>query len=127
MLQQAPLVWGEIAVENMQRAVEFYGEHFGVTFRHEMMDEMQMAILETQQSDAASIGLVKHPMMKPSQDGSVVYLHLSEQLTPLVEKLQQAGVTILLPVMAIKEGECGFCSLFIDSEGNKVGLWSPSR
>ena len=127
MLQQAPLVWGEIAVENMSRAIEFYGEHFSATFRKELMNDMQMAILETEQRPGASVALVQHPMMKPSQDGCVVYLHFTEQLTPLVDKLQQAGVTILLPIMAIKEGECGFSCLFIDSEGNKVGLWSPSR
>ncbi|MBW8182343.1 VOC family protein [Shewanella nanhaiensis] len=124
MLHQAPLVWGEIAVENMDRAVEFYGKHFGVSFRRETMNDMEMAILETEDKEAASIGLVKHEMMKPSAHGSVLYLHLSDKLTPLVDKIAQAGVNILLPVMPIKEGECGFIALFEDSEGNTVGLWS---
>lgn len=127
MLHQAPLVWGEIAVENMDRALAFYGQHFGVSFRREIMNDMEMAILETEDKQAASIGLVKHEMMLPSMNGSVVYLHLSDKLEPLVARLAANGVTILLPVMAIKEGECGFISLFVDSEGNKVGLWSANR
>ncbi|QYJ87374.1 VOC family protein [Shewanella mesophila] len=127
MLQQAPLVWGEIAVEDMDRAIAFYGQHFDVSFRCETMNDMEMAILETQDKQVASIGLVKHAMMRPSLDGSVVYLHFADKLEPLVTRLAANGVTILLPVMAIKEGECGFSCLFVDSEGNKVGLWSPNR
>lgn len=127
MLQQAPLVWGEIAVENMDRAVAFYSEHFSVSFKRETMNDMEMAVLETEDKEAASIGLVKHEMMKPSAHGSVLYLHLSDELTPLVDKIAQAGVKVLLPVMPIKEGECGFIALFEDCEGNTVGLWSKNR
>jgi len=87
MLHQAPLVWGEIAVENMDRALAFYGQHFGVSFRREIMNDMEMAILETEDKQAASIGLVKHEMMLPSMNGSVVYLHLSDKLEPLVARL----------------------------------------
>lgn len=86
-----------------------------------------MAIIATQDPQAASVGLVKHPMMQPSADGSVVYLHLSEQLSPLVAKLTQAEVNIVLPVMPINDGECGYIALFVDSEGNKVGLWSAQQ
>lgn len=124
MLQQAPLVWGEIAVDNMDRAVNFYEMHFNVSFTRESMDNMEMAILETEDREAASIGLVKHDMMKPGSGGSLLYLHLSDKLTPLIEKLNQASVKVLMPVTPIKGGECGFISAFIDSEGNSVGLWS---
>jgi len=124
MLQQAPLIWGEIAVDNMERAVNFYETHFDVSFTRETMNGMEMAILETEDKEAASIGLVKHEMTKPGTEGSLLYLHLSDKLTPLVEKLNNAGVKVLLPVTPIKAGECGFMSVFIDSEGNSVGLWS---
>jgi len=127
MLHNAPLVWGEIPVIDMDRAVEFYGAHFGVTFKREVMNDMEMAILEREDKGAASIGLVKHEMMQPSPHGSVVYLHLSDQLSVLVDKIAQAGVKILLPVMPIKEGECGFSCLFQDCEGNTVGLWSMEK
>ena len=127
MSHQAPLVWGEIAVDNMDRAVEFYGKHFGVSFRREVMNDMEMAILETQSKEAANIGLVKHEMMKPSPHGSVLYLNLSKKLSPLLESIAKAGVRVLLPVMPIKEGECGYIALFEDSEGNTVGLWSKDK
>ncbi|GIU50481.1 glyoxalase [Shewanella sairae] len=127
MLEQAPLVWGEIAVADMDRAVAFYSKHFDVCFHRETMNDMEMAVLETADKEAASIGLVKHEMMQPSAHGSVLYLHLGPQLTPLVERISQAGVKVLLPVMPIKDGECGFIALFEDSEGNTVGLWSKEK
>ncbi|GIU46899.1 VOC family protein [Shewanella algidipiscicola] len=126
MLQQQPLVWGEIAVEDIARAQAFYVQHFDVTFRQQTMSGMQMAIIETELEQAASVALVKHETMRPSKDGSVVYLHVSDQLSPLVARLERAGVEIVMPAMAINDGECGYSCLFIDSEGNKVGLWSPS-
>ncbi|QLE84944.1 VOC family protein [Shewanella sp. Scap07] len=127
MLTHTPLVWGEIPVADMARATAFYQQHFDVEFKHQDSDDMQMAIIATQDPQAASVGLVKHPMMQPSGDGSVVYLHLSEQLSPLVAKLTQAKVNIVLPVMPINDGECGYIALFVDSEGNKVGLWSAQQ
>ncbi|QYJ96470.1 VOC family protein [Shewanella alkalitolerans] len=125
-LQQAPLVWGEIAVEDMARAKAFYQAQFGVRFRDEQMFGMEMAILETEAPQAASIALVKHDMMRPSGAGSILYLHLSDHLAPLVERLEQNDVEIALPAMAIKEGECGYSCIIVDSEGNRVGLWAPS-
>jgi predicted enzyme related to lactoylglutathione lyase len=124
MLQHAPLVWAEIAVEDMDRALQFYQTHFEVSFKREFINDMDMAVLETADPCAASVGLVKHEMMKPSMTGSIIYLHLAQQLTPLVNKLTQANVTILLPVTPIKGGEVGYIAIFVDSEGNSVGLWA---
>lgn len=127
MLPTAALVWGEIPVTDMDRAVAFYNKHFGVSFRREVINDMEMAVLETADKDTASIGLVKHEMMQPSAHGSVLYLHLSEQLLTLVDKIVHAGVKVLLPVMPIKDGQCGFIALFEDCEGNTVGLWSMEK
>ena len=122
MLSIAPLVWGEIPVSDMDRAIAFYQQHFGVEFKRDDMEDMQYATIETEDEGAPSIGLVKCSM-----DGSTVYLHFSAQLQPLVDKLVAANVTMLLPVTPIKDGGCGYIALFVDSEGNKVGLWSQNQ
>ena len=127
MLSIAPLVWGEIPVKDMDRAVAFYQQHFGVEFKRDDMDQMEYATIVTEDVGAASIGLVKSAESEPSMHGSTVYLHFSSRLQPLVDSIQAAGVTILLPVTPIKEGECGYIALFTDSEGNKVGLWSKDK
>ncbi|WP_198782957.1 VOC family protein [Shewanella putrefaciens] len=127
MLSIAPLVWGEIPVSDMNRAIAFYQQHFGVEFKRDDMEDMEYATIVTEDVSAASIGLVKCSMSQPSMQGSTVYLHFSTQLQPLVDKLTAADVNILLPVTPIKEGECGYIALFVDSEGNKVGLWSKDK
>lgn len=126
MLEHSPLVWAEISVIDMKRAVAFYQTHFGLTFKHEVMNDMEMSIAETANISDPSFALLKHNMMVPSRDGSTVYLHLSLTLEDKVNEIKAAGVEILLPPMPIKEGECGYIAIFIDSEGNKVGLWSQS-
>jgi predicted enzyme related to lactoylglutathione lyase len=136
MLEHSPLVWAEISVTDMNRAVTFYQTHFSLTFKHEVMNDMEMSIAETvdigdPSAETANIGdpsfaLLKHDMMVPSRDGSTVYLHLSLTLNDKVNEIQKAGVEILLPPMPIKDGECGYIAIFVDSEGNKVGLWSQT-
>ncbi|NMH64476.1 VOC family protein [Shewanella salipaludis] len=124
MLPIAPLVWGEIPVTDMDRAIAFYQHHFTLAFKNETMGDMEYAVLLTEQPDAASIGLIKHTGTEPSLQGSVVYLHLSDKLQPLLDRLASAGVEILMPATGIKDGECGYCAQFVDSEGNRVGLWA---
>ncbi|NRA59850.1 MAG: VOC family protein [Psychrobium sp.] len=126
MLPIAPLVWAEIAVADMERAINFYQTHFAVSFKRETIQDIEMAILETSSQEDAGVALVKHQMMQPSMNGSTIYLHLSETLSPLISKLEQAGIEILMPAFAINDGECGYSALFADSEGNKVGLWAKS-
>jgi predicted enzyme related to lactoylglutathione lyase len=133
MLEHSPLVWAEISVTDMNRAVSFYQKYFGLTFKHEVMNDMEMSIAETVNlgKETVNIGdpsfaLLKHDMMVPSRDGSTVYLHLSLTLNDKVNEIQKAGVEILLPPMPIKDGECGYIAIFVDSEGNKVGLWSQT-
>ncbi|WP_432454002.1 MULTISPECIES: VOC family protein [unclassified Agarivorans] len=127
MLAVAPLVWGEIAVTDMERAVAFYQQHFNLSFHREVMDMMEMAIIETEVLDGANVALCKHPLMIPSLEGATVYLHVTDKLNPLLETMSRAGVQILLPLTPIKGGEKGYISLFVDSEGNKVGLWAKQQ
>lgn len=126
MLEHSPLVWAEIAVNDMSRAIAFYQSNFGLTFKQEVMNDMEMAIAETSNQSDASFALVKHDMMTPSTGGSTVYLHLSATLKSKVQELELAKVQMLLPAMPIGDGGCGYIALFVDSEGNKVGLWSQA-
>lgn len=126
MLNHTPVVWAEIAVNDMSRAIAFYNTHFALSFHRETINDMEMAMVETNEGIDTNLALVKHDMMSPSTNGSTIYLHLSEELSPLVEKLKQSNIEIVLPAMPIKDGSCGNIAIFIDSEGNKIGLWSQN-
>ena len=126
MLQQAVLVWGEIPVADMARAVDFYQKHLGLTFKQETMEgmDMAMAIVEQEEQQGAGMALVKCDMMTPSMHGSLVYLQVGKPVSQAVAKLEQGGVEVVLPPTPIKDGGCGHIAIFKDCEGNKVGLWS---
>ena len=126
MLEHSPLVWAEIAVTDMNRAMDFYQTHFGLTFNQETIGDMEMAIVETTDNNDASVALMKHEMMQPSKQGTTIYLHLTATLKEKMDALEKANVEIALPAMPIKDGACGYIAIFIDSEGNKVGLWSKN-
>lgn len=48
-----------------------------------------------------------------------------EDLQPMLDKIEKSGGEILVPKMEISP-EMGYFALFIDSEGNKIGLHSSN-
>jgi uncharacterized protein len=114
--------WFEIPVNDMPRAKKFYSAVFG----HELID-MNMPDMESAAfpwvNDApnAGGGLVKSKNYEPSATGTVVYFY-SEDLSIELVKVVKNGGKVLVPKTSI--GEYGFIALFIDSEGNRIGLHS---
>ncbi|WP_335923215.1 VOC family protein [Shewanella chilikensis] len=124
MSTETPLVWSEIPVADMARAKHFYQEVLGLYCREDPMPDCEYVSVSRTSSDSACLGLIKHPKMAPSLTASVVYLNLGDRLSITIGQLEAQGVQILLPPMAIKEGECGYCAQIADSEGNRLGLWA---
>jgi uncharacterized protein len=120
------LNWFEIPVSDMDRAKKFYGHIFPQSeFHTEDMGEIQMAYFPSDQ-DSASVGgaLAKSENHKPAMDGSVVYLNAAPSIDEHMTRAQEAGGQVVLEKTPIRDGEMGYFSLFIDSEGNKVGFHS---
>lgn len=69
--------------------------------------------------------LVMGPGCIPSEVGTLVYLNAGNDLSPVLEKIQEAGGRIVLEKTQIND-ESGYFALFIDSEGNKLALHSNS-
>ena len=59
----------------------------------------------------------------PTMTGTTVYLDGGNDLSVPLSKVENAGGKVILPKTAIGENR-GFIALFIDTEGNKVGLHS---
>ena len=63
---------------------------------------------------------------KPSTDGVLIYLTSpSGDLSNELAKIESAGGKIVVPKTLITE-DIGFMAVFIDSEGNRIALHSPS-
>ena len=60
---------------------------------------------------------------KPTTDGALLYLNAGEDLQAMLDKVEKNGGQVILPKTEISP-EMGYFALFIDTEGNKLGLHS---
>ena len=110
--------WIEIPAENMERAVDFYNTLLGLEL--EILDSgaEKMACFP---NDEGAIS--KAPGFHPSRDGVLVSLNMENELDRALETIEIKGGTIIKSKTKIEAEGRGFFALFIDSEGNKVGLY----
>jgi uncharacterized protein len=118
--------WVEIPTSDIERAKTFYRTILGTKEDlHEMnMDDLRMAFLPME-GDGVGGALVQHPNYAPGQgQGVCVYLVVQGDLNNTLAKVETAGGTVVIPKMSLGEMSPGYYAQFIDSEGNRVGLWS---
>ncbi len=114
--------WFEIPVSDLERAAAFYERVFEVRLRRESMGCGEMAIFPYGESGVGG-SLFKHQDLKPSADGVLPYLNAGDDLAPLLARVEAAGGQVVLQRTQIAP-EIGYMALFIDSEGNRIGLHS---
>ena len=118
------LNWFEIPVTDLSRAKAFYEKVLDTELidAQEMDDGMEMAMFPA--SDGVGGGLVKSETWQyvPSRTASLIYLNGGDDLSVPLGKVKAAGGEVVQDKMGI--GENGFIALFVDSEGNRVGLHS---
>jgi len=112
----------EIPATDFQRAVSFYQTILNVTIEEVDMAGTQMGILPGD-GETVNVVLVKGSDYIPTTEGAVVYLNSGEDLNPMLDRIAQNGGKVIVPKTEISP-EMGFFALFIDTEGNKLGLHS---
>jgi len=117
---QHALHWFEIPVRDLERAVAFYTQVCNQPLKRETMDGFQMAMFPSSE-DGVGGCLWGDPEGKPSTEGSTVYLNAEPSVEAALGRVEKAGGRVIVPRTALPEG-MGYFALFIDSEGNKVGL-----
>ena len=121
-MEQNPVGWFEIYVEDMERAKMFYETLLGVALEDPKMKDMQMWIFPHDiQKTGATGALIKHEMRRPDAQGTLVYF----SVTDCGERqawAAGAGMPVYVPKTDI--GEHGFIGIIGDSEGNSIGLHS---
>lgn len=117
--------WFELPAADLGRAQDFYRNVLNSTFKLEEMSDMNLAIFEAEEG-AVSGMLVQGQCYQPSATGAVVYFNGGADLNEPLAKVEASGGRLLVPKTPIHDGDCGYFALFIDSEGNRVGLYSPA-
>jgi hypothetical protein len=115
-----PIVYFEIPVTNINRAIKFYTAVFHINFELEMIDNNEMALFPFYDRKRGISGaLAKGEIYKPTKKGVLIYFR-SDNIDETLESVLQNGGQILYPKTSV--GELGFVAEFEDSEGNRIAL-----
>ncbi len=115
-----PLVYFEIPVNDLDRAVEFYSKVFGYEFERGDIHGNEMAFFPYGDGMPGATGaLAKGEIYKPTKDGAVLYLKC-DKIYDILKRVTELGSEILFPKTSVPTG--GFVAEFEDSEGNRIAV-----
>lgn len=122
-LPNNPVTWFEIYVDDMERAKSFYENLFDVVLSAEPTDGSFVAYRfpAGMPAHGAMGALMKHPMRKPSPQGTMVYFHC-EDCEVQSQRAQKSGGQVFRAKWSL--GSDGFIAIIGDTEGNAIGLHS---
>lgn len=113
--------WVEIPTINFERAVKFYNSVLDVELQIIDCGQEKMACFPNGE------GAVSHaPDFKPSQNGLLVSFNVIDDIENTIERIKANGGKIVQAKTKIEAEGRGYFSLFIDCEGNKVGLYGDN-
>lgn len=113
----------EIPATDISRAVNFYQTILDIKIEKMDVEGMQMGIFPYE-NQIVTVVIIEADGYKPSADGVTIYLNGGNNLQGILDKVGKNGGKIITPKTAHAD-ESGFFAIFIDTEGNKVGLNSP--
>ena len=115
-----PVVYFEIPVLDMERAIIFYSAVFDFTFEKNIIDHNEMAFFPFEDGARGITGsLAKGEIYVPTMQGVLVYFG-TDDIDAILHKAVEAGGEILYPKTS--NGELGHVAEFKDSEGNRIAL-----
>lgn len=110
----------EIPAKDMKRAAGFYEALLDIKI--EIMDFPGMKIGVFPSEGQVSFGtIVEGEGYEPSANGVTIYLNMVKDIEELLGLVEEIGGRVLVGKSPHAD-ESGYYGLFIDSEGNKVGL-----
>jgi hypothetical protein len=117
------LNWFEIPVTDFDRAKKFYSAIFDFEMPEMQMGPNRMGFLLYEQGKGVGGAIFQGEGSVPSDKGTLVYLNGGSDLNVILGRVEAAGGRVAQPKTEIGHGY-GYSALFIDTEGNKVGLHS---
>src|SRR5262245_28764697 len=107
------IVWCDIPVKNLDRAIKFYTAVLGGTVQKHTVEAITFGLLP--QADSGASGcLVLDNEVKPSTDGPLIYLNCEGRLPVAIASVELNGGKIIKPKHSIAPH--GFRAIVLDSE-----------
>lgn len=116
------VTWADIPVTDLDRAIRFYAAVLGQPVTKEQYGDTAFALLPHEGENASGC-LAVMPDNPPSPRGPLVYLNVTGRHDAAEAAVAAHGGAVLQPRHPI--GPHGFRSVVLDSEGNRVALYSP--
>jgi uncharacterized protein len=137
-MDRGQIVWFEIPVENLDRAIDFYSNALMIKVKRIMMLDEELGYLDKGNGTASGV-LIKKANHKPGQ-GCILFFYVVDITEILENVIQYKGVIITNKTLLKQKNDSGnvvIANNFIDqnvgyfaeiedSEGNRIGLYSNS-
>lgn len=118
------VVYFEIPVNNIERAITFYKNVFGFYFEYTNIDHNEMALFPfSEKTGGISGALAKGEIYKPTNDGVLIYFG-TDNIDETLKRAVDNGARILYPKT---NNGIGFVAEFEDSEGNRIALYQSIK
>ncbi|MEO9780261.1 MAG: VOC family protein [Sedimentitalea sp.] len=119
-LPQNALVWAEIPVSDLDKAIAFYSAVTGGSLNRNESGPNPIADFQTRDNGVA---LHLYPG-KPAEDGRGSTLHLASSgtLEETMDRVNDAGGNVVSPIIDIPPGRFFYAT---DPDGNSLGFFRP--
>lgn len=115
------IVWCDIPVLDLDRAVKFYSAVLGQAVKKQEFPGMTIGVLPHNDGEVGGC-LFTSADEKPSDKGLMIYLNVNGRLDGALSAVASNGGKIVQPKHQI--GPFGFRAIVLDSEGNRIALHS---
>lgn len=115
--------WFEIPAVDFDRAVRFYSEIYAFDMPTRDMGHIKMGFFQHEQGNGIGGAIVSGDGYVPSADGSKLYLNAGSDLLTVLDRVADAGGTVVMEKTQISP-EIGYFAIIEDTEGNRVYLHS---
>jgi len=110
--------WVEIPSVDFKRAVKFYNTILKVELEEFVCENEKMACFPTGEG-----AVIYAKGYNPSKDGVIVSLNSEDDMEGAMQRIEENGGKIIHPKTKIEVEGRGYFAIFIDSEGNRMGLY----
>jgi hypothetical protein len=116
------VVWFDIPVRDIDRAVRFYSAVLGMPLKKEQAGPGAAIAVLPHTEGAIGGSLVQNMDARPSESGPLLYLNTRGRLDEALNAVEKHGGKVLAERHSI--APFGFRAIVLDSEGNRIALHS---
>ena len=119
------VVWFEIPVKNMERAIRFYETVLNLKLTLQDFNEPRAFFpLDNKKQGSGGALVLNDKYFNPSKDGVLIYFNSpTGDIANELSKVEDAGGDVLMTKTLINK-DVGYMGLIFDTEGNKIAFHS---